>query len=135
MDSQNPLSKALDFTTSNAGQLVLAGLIGGVLRWLHTEKTWKGGLASILSGAAIAFYLGPLAVSFWNLSTEDLGLLLGIGFIVGIGGTSIVAFIITIFRALNTQRNAGLAARALVSALWSKVRLLRFSVKTEDDQS
>lgn len=110
MNDRGTFERAFDWLSSTPGQVFLAGLIGGILRWLHTEKTWKGGVASILSGLASAWYLGPttavLLADRFGVEPDNARLVAGVSFVVGVGGISLVAFIISVFRGINTRAGA-----------------------------
>lgn len=42
-------------------QLVLAGALGGVIRWLTVASHWRAGIGHILAGAIMGNYLGAFA--------------------------------------------------------------------------
>lgn len=117
MSNNNTIDRAVDVVASHPFQILLAGLIGGVLRWLTTEKGWRGGLASIFSGLAAAWYLGPptaaLVSDVFAVSPDNPQLVAGVAFVVGIGGISIIALIVSVFRSLNTAS----MTRAVLGAL------------------
>lgn len=122
MNDRGTLERAFDWLASTPGQVFLAGLIGGILRWLHTEKTWKGGLASILSGLASAWYLGPttavLLADRFGVEQDNARLVAGVSFVVGVGGISLVAFIISVFRGINTRAGVQKA----IQVIWEFIR-------------
>ena len=107
MNDRGTFERAFDWLSSTPGQVLLAGLVGGVLRWLTTEKTWRGGLASIASGIATAWYLGPpTAIWFaerFGAQPDNPQVVGGVSFVVGIGGTSLIALIVSVSRGLNTR--------------------------------
>lgn len=99
------LERALDIISSPPGQVILAGIVGGLIRWITTEKTVRGGLAAMAAGLAAAWYLGPAAAALvsdvFNVAPDNLGLLGAVAFTVGLGGVSIVALIVATFRSIN----------------------------------
>ena len=113
----NILDRAADVLTSPPGQILVAGLIGGVLRWVSTEKGWKGGVASILSGLAAAWYLGPLFAALlagtFGGDADSPRLVAGSAFFVGVGGISIVALLINVSKRLNSTE----VSKRLVDAI------------------
>ena len=113
--------RALDLVSSTPFQVLLAGLVGGVLRWLTTEKGWKGGVASILSGLATAWYFGPplaaVIAPTLGLDPNSPRLVAGSAFFVGVGGISIVALVVSVSKSLNNSGVATALRDALVHFL------------------
>ena len=80
------------------GKLVVAGALGGVVRWLSLRETWQEGLVSIVVGAICAVYLTPLftpSLTAWSGLPEAARLT---AFMVGIGGIGVVGFVIDLWR-------------------------------------
>ena len=47
---------------SDKGQLVIAGAMGGVVRWLTLRESWQEGVVSLAVGGIMALYVGPVAI-------------------------------------------------------------------------
>jgi fluoride ion exporter CrcB/FEX len=97
----------LSWLWTEPGRAVLAGAMGGIVRWVTLRQNWRDGLVSLLVGAICANYLGPLAVPILTPLVDKLspgkdavGL---ISFAVGIGGISISGMLIDLFRARRRQ--------------------------------
>lgn len=83
--------------------LVIAGALGGVVRWLTLRDHWTDGVISIVVGAICALYASPLvlpaltpmlgAIQIPPDSVSGLS-----GFLIGVGGISISSFFISIIR-------------------------------------
>lgn len=43
------------------GEVLLAGALGGALRWYVNKERWADGIAQIFIGATIAYYFQPIA--------------------------------------------------------------------------
>lgn len=85
-------------------QLLLAGALGGVVRWLTLRDHWSDGLIAVVVGGICSVYLSPLAVP----SLAPLLLNVGIardstnslsGFLIGIGGITVSGLIMDVWRA------------------------------------
>jgi hypothetical protein len=84
-------------------QLLIAGALGGVVRWMTLRDHWSDGLISMIVGALSAMYLAPLAVPSLvpllgniNVAPENVGPLSG--FLIGIGGITASGFFIDAWR-------------------------------------
>lgn len=85
-------------------QLLVAGAVGGVVRWMTLRDHWSDGLISMAVGALSAMYLAPAAVPTLipvlgniNVAPENVGPLSG--FLIGIGGITASGFFIDAWRA------------------------------------
>lgn len=85
-------------------QLLIAGALGGVVRWLTLRDHWTDGLISIVVGAICAVYISPLALpalvpTLGNIgvSSDSVGSLSG--FLIGIGGITVSGLIMDLWRA------------------------------------
>lgn len=95
----------LDWWTQNEKvQLVLAGALGGIVRWATLRDHWTDGLISVIVGAICAVYISPLAlpelIPFLGnvgVSSDSVGGLSG--FLIGIGGVSVSGLIMDAWRA------------------------------------
>jgi hypothetical protein len=92
------VERAIDWFQSPVGLTVIAGLAGGVLRWITLKERPRDGIATALAGALTAAFIGPLVAQFFGIGPENLPLLVGVSFITGIGGISIGAIIISLFK-------------------------------------
>lgn len=94
----------MDWFGGDKGQLLLAGALGGVVRWLTLRSHWSDGLISIVVGAICALYVSPLALPSlipWlgniGVPADSVGGLSG--FLIGIGGITFSGFIMDLWRA------------------------------------
>jgi hypothetical protein len=92
-----------DFLGGDKAQLLLAGALGGIVRWMTLRDHWTDGLISMVVGALSAMYLAPAAVPAlipWfgkiSVAPENVGPLSG--FLLGIGGITISGLIIDAWR-------------------------------------
>ncbi len=88
---------------ADKAQLIVAGALGGLVRWLTLRDHWVDGVVSILVGALSAMYIAPLAVPSLipvlgniNVAPENVGGLSG--FLIGIGGITVSGFFIDAWR-------------------------------------
>lgn len=99
----------VNWLLSDLGQTVIAGGLGGVVRWLALKEAFRQGLSSVAIGSICSIYLGPVATP---LLSPVVGRLLadpasqvGLGgFLIGTGGVAVVGFIIDLWR---TRRRNG----------------------------
>ncbi len=109
------MERVHSFFASDPVQAAMAGAAGGLLRWITLKESWKEGTATLVAGALCARFLGPEmtpAVAPWLGASEDaVGL---VSFLVGIGGVSISATIIGIFK---NRTLAQAAVDALIHAV------------------
>lgn len=85
------------FHTSRAAQAAVAGVLGGLVRWITMRDNWKEGLGATVVGAICAIYLGPagltLVESWFKIEiTDETGGLSA--FLMGILGIGISGLII-----------------------------------------
>lgn len=93
-----------DWFGGDKAQLVLAGALGGVVRWMTLRDHWSDGLIAIFVGAICSVYLSPLALP---ALTPVLGAIqvapesvIGVsGFLMGIGGITASGFVLDLWRA------------------------------------
>lgn len=100
------IDRSLDWLSTAPGQILLAGLIGGIIRWLSPGSgDWRARLLSLVSGAATAWYLAPPVSLFiaglLGASPDNVQIVAGVAFFLGIGGISIVALIVELSKGLN----------------------------------
>lgn len=85
-------------------QLVVAGALGGLVRWLTLRDHWVDGLISVIVGAICSLYLSPIALPALTPVLGNVGMpaesVTGLsGFLVGIGGITASGFFIDLWRA------------------------------------
>lgn len=91
----------LDWLLSEPSRAAIAGIAGGVVRWLTLRSNWKEGLGTLIVGALCAIYAGQIALPIVEgsigkiLPGEDMSGLSS--FLVGIGGISLSGLILDIF--------------------------------------
>ena len=83
--------------------LIVAGALGGVVRWLTLRDSWQTGLISIVVGAICALFLSPLALPALvpmlgaiQIPPDSVSGLSG--FLIGIGGVTVSGFILDILK-------------------------------------
>ena len=94
---------------SEKAQAVLAGALGGVVRWLTIREDWRSGLISITVGAICALYLSPLAIPaiepILGKIVLDPAARAGFsGFVMGIGGIAVAGFFIDVWNARRAAK-------------------------------
>lgn len=92
-----------EFLGGDKAQLLIAGALGGIVRWMTLRDHWTDGLISMVVGGLSAMYLAPLAVPSLipvlgnvSVSPENVGPLSG--FLLGIGGITVSGFFIDAWR-------------------------------------
>lgn len=88
-----------DIILGGTGATVLAGALGGVVRWITLKENAREGLASIVCGAICAVYLGPiirpaLTPLLGSFVLEEASRAAFGGFILGLGGITVSGFVI-----------------------------------------
>lgn len=89
----------LDFLLGEKGSAVLAGALGGVVRWITLKERPREGIASVIVGAICAVYLGPIirpAITplIGSFVLEEASRSAFGGFILGLGGITVSGFVI-----------------------------------------
>jgi hypothetical protein len=93
-------------------QVVLAGGLGGVVRWLTLKSGWMDGLSSVIIGSICAKYLGPLCFRLLDpvlgkiIMETDSRVMLS-GFLIGVGGIGVSGFIVDVWRLRSTMLTGG----------------------------
>jgi hypothetical protein len=99
-----------DFTwlPDGAGQLLIAGVAGGIVRWATLKEKWPDGLISILVGALCSVFVGPAAfplmgplIDFSKIDPNSAKSLAG--FMIGAGGILVAGFLIDLWRERRRQ--------------------------------
>jgi fluoride ion exporter CrcB/FEX len=85
-------------------QVVISGALGGVVRWLTLQESWRTGMVSVACGAICAVYLGPLVEPVLRpvlavALTEHEARSSFAAFVIGLSGITLSGFIIDIVRA------------------------------------
>lgn len=88
---------------SEKAQALVAGALGGVVRWLSLREDLRSGLISIAVGAICSLYLSPLAIPIvepvLGKFVIDPSSRAGFsGFIMGIGGIAVAGFVIDLWK-------------------------------------
>lgn len=78
---------------------VLAGALGGVVRWITLKEKLREGLASVVCGAICAVYLGPIIMPaltplLGSFVLEEASRSAFGGFVLGLGGITVSGFVI-----------------------------------------
>lgn len=99
----------LPWLLTEKAQAVMAGALGGVVRWLSLREDWKSGLISITVGAICSLYLSPLAIPIiepvlGKLVIDPAARAGFSGFIMGIGGIAVAGFFIDLWNARRAAR-------------------------------
>ena len=86
------------------GQLLIAGALGGVVRWLSLRECWKDGLVSIVIGGICSLYLGFLAILvlepiIGRIVIDPVSRAGFSGFVIGIGGIAVSGLVLDAWHA------------------------------------
>jgi hypothetical protein len=97
------------WAATEKAQALMAGALGGVVRWLTLREDWRSGLISITVGAICSLYLSPLAIPIvepllGKLVIDPSARAGFSGFIMGIGGIAATGFLIDLWNAKRAQR-------------------------------
>lgn len=85
----------LGWFSTDPGKAVIAGGLGGLIRWITLRHSLKEGILTILVGAICANYLGPLVVPVFENTLGKVVPVEGLGyFLVGMGGLSLTGMIL-----------------------------------------
>lgn len=81
------------------GQIILAGVAGGVIRWMTLRQNWREGMISLVSGGICAYYLGPVGTWIFRPVFDDPAQQATMsGFLVGFIGLGIAGFIMDVWK-------------------------------------
>jgi hypothetical protein len=107
----------ISFIFGEKGQLLLAGAMGGIVRWMTLRDHWSDGLIAVLVGALCAVFVGPVALPLLqpvignlNVPPESIGSLSG--FLIGIGGLTVSGLLIDFWRLRRTMLRSDRQAAA-----------------------
>lgn len=119
------LDHAFNWLATTPGQILIAGLIGGVIRWLTPGAgDWRARLLSLISGAATAWYFAPpassLVAGWMSRPADDVQVVAAIAFFLGVGGISIVALLVDISKRLNSSAVSKRLVETIVFAFTGK---------------
>lgn len=91
----------LTWLASDGGHAALAGALGGVVRWLTLQHSWREGITTLVVGSICAIYIGPLALPILEQTLGKIvqnGDMAGLAsFLTGIGGLSLSGIVIDVF--------------------------------------
>lgn len=94
---------------SDTGKAVIAGALGGLVRWITLRSDWREGFGALAVGAVCALYLGPivqplLEPTFGAIAPD--GDAAGFSsFIVGLGGIGIAGILLDVVRGFGRGRS------------------------------
>lgn len=92
----------ITWLASDGGHAALAGALGGVVRWLTLQHSWREGFTTLIVGAICAIYIGPLALPIMEQTLGKIvpnGDMAGLtSFLTGIGGISLSGMVIDVFQ-------------------------------------
>lgn len=88
-----------DLIGPEKGSTILAGALGGVVRWITLKERIREGIASVCAGAICAVYLGPViqpAITplIGSFVLEEAARVSFGGFVLGLGGITVAGFLI-----------------------------------------
>lgn len=101
MTDRGFLDRLVDWFSSPVGLTVVAGLAGGILRWITLKERPLDGAATAVAGALTSAFIGPVVAQVFGVGPENLQVFIGICFLMGIGGISIGAIVISLFKDQN----------------------------------
>lgn len=103
-----PAADLLTWLQTEPGKMVIAGAMGGLVRWLTLRESWRDGLVSLVVGSICALYLGPLVRPMLEPVVGKIaGDATGFSsFVVGLGGIGIAGFTIDTLRRFRAQKGA-----------------------------
>lgn len=93
-----------DWVADMDWKLLIAGICGGLSRWITTRENWKDGLLSMIAGGIAAVYVGPVFTPLFLPAADWLGvdresvLSFG-GYAAGLSAVAVSAFIIGVVHA------------------------------------
>jgi hypothetical protein len=84
-------------------QLIIAGALGGLVRWLTLRDHWSDGIIAIIVGALCATFVSPLALPALTPLLGNVGMppesVNGFsGFLIGVGGISVSGLLLDVWR-------------------------------------
>lgn len=91
----------INWVATEPGKAIIAGGLGGVVRWLTLRPTVKEGVITIVVGGICALYLGPIALPIVEGTLGKVvpgGDMAGLtSFLVGMGGISLAGMVLDVF--------------------------------------
>lgn len=98
-----PLGDMATWLFGEKGQGLVAGALGGVVRWLTLRERPRDGAVSIVIGAICAMYLTPVAFPMIdpllsNVVVDSEARTRLASFIIGVGGIGIVSFVVDLWK-------------------------------------
>lgn len=111
MNASRQAGEVVAWLGTDIGKAVLAGALGGLVRWLTLREHWREGVAALIVGAVCAVYLGPLVepilAPVFGAITPDKRADEFSSFVVGLGGVGLVGMMIETTRAFRRHRGEG----------------------------
>ena len=104
------------YVFGDRGQTIIAGALGGMVKWLSLRDHWSDGIIAIIVGAICAVYLSPLALPIMDpvlkvvIDNYQQRATLS-GFVIGIGGIGVVGLIMDVLKLRRQQIGGGDASR------------------------
>lgn len=97
------LERLIAWSSSDQATLLVAGALGGIVRWATLRQNWREGVMAMAVGAICSLYLGPVMLPIVVATIGPLtpgGDLQGLAsFLVGVAGISLTGFLIDVFDA------------------------------------
>lgn len=92
-----------EWFVGDRGPAILAGALGGVVRWITLRERLRDGIASVIVGGICAIYLTPLVLPaltplIGSFVGDELNRTGFSGFIIGLAGITVTGFVIDFFR-------------------------------------
>jgi len=100
-----------DWLTTDKTQLLVAGALGGLVRWITLRDKWTDGLASVVVGTICALYVSPLTIPIVTPALGGIGMppesTNGLsGFLTGVAGIALSGILIDFWRLRKRQLEA-----------------------------
>lgn len=98
-----PFADVTTWLFGDKGQGLVAGAMGGVVRWLTLREHPRDGVVSIVIGAICAVYLTPLAFPIIdpvlsNVVVDGEARARLASFVIGVGGIGVVSFVVDLWK-------------------------------------
>lgn len=126
MTDRGILERIFDALSNFGWVWILGGIAGGVLKWVSEKERPRDGVATIAAGALTSFYLGPataiLVGQAFSIDAENPHLVASLSFIIGVGGISLGAVLVGLFRAIREQSFIRAVASSLKDSILSFLR-------------
>lgn len=99
----------LAFLQGPSGQALIAGGLGGLVRWLSLKESFRDGLVSVTVGAICALYLSPLALPaveqiIGKIVVDQVAQAGLSAFLIGMGGLGVVGLFLDFWSARRKNK-------------------------------